>query len=78
VAIDAGSYDTVTHWRAAWAVLETHGWRQAVLVSAPLHLYRILRLAAAPELALGAALSVNLREDLAHRPLGVWWEMHRE
>jgi uncharacterized SAM-binding protein YcdF (DUF218 family) len=78
VRVDAGSYDTVTNWREARAVLEAHGWQQAVLVSAPLHLYRILQLAAAPGLTLSAAPSADLYNDLAHRPLEMWWEMHRE
>ncbi|MCE5251428.1 YdcF family protein [bacterium] len=43
VLYDTVSYDSFSNWNEAYAMIVSHGWKRIVLVSSPLHLYRLSR-----------------------------------
>jgi uncharacterized SAM-binding protein YcdF (DUF218 family) len=75
---DRGSFDTVSNWKAADRIVHAHGWRRVILVSSPLHLYRIRRIARDPALELTASASSRIARDLHDGPLGTWQAIHHE
>ena len=75
--VDRQSFDTLTNWREAVAILRAEGWRQPLLISGPLHLARIRHIAREPfPIALSPARTVW--QQLADQPLRSWAIVHLE
>lgn len=78
VVCDRVSYDTHSNWRAARRILRARHWEQAVLVSSPLHLYRIRSVVDGDGLDLRLSPSSQLLDELTRDPLSTWQALHHE
>jgi uncharacterized SAM-binding protein YcdF (DUF218 family) len=72
---DHNSFDTISNWRSARALLAPDAAADPLLISAPLHLLRIRHITG----GIGTpAPTKRIADALRQRPLATWRDVHRE
>ncbi|MFQ5685034.1 MAG: YdcF family protein [Candidatus Scalindua sp.] len=74
---DSVSYDSITNWKEAYKITASKGWKSVLLISSPLHLYRLSKIIISNKDLL-LSVSTYSYDEIGKSKFFIWKSIHYE